>query len=61
MVWWRGSRGGADDAVAEGLSVTPAEAAHYSDPKAIDTLNEAWRQAKTGETRTITLRSQQTS
>lgn len=45
--------------IHEAVALTPAEAAHYADPKAIDTLNEAWHQAKTGKTRDLTLRSQQ--
>lgn len=45
--------------IHEAVALTPAEAAHYSDPKAIDSLNEALRQAKTGKTRNLTLRSQQ--
>lgn len=45
--------------IHEAVALTPAEAAHYADPKAIDTLNEAWRQAKAGKTRDLTLRSQQ--
>lgn len=47
--------------IHEAVTLTPAEATHYSDPKAIDTLNEAWQQAEAGETRALTLRSQQTS
>jgi hypothetical protein len=47
--------------IHEAVALTPAEAAHYSDPKAVNSLNEALRQAKAGETRTFTLRSQRTS
>lgn len=47
--------------IHEAVAMTPLEAAHYSDPKAVDTLNEAWRQTKTGKTSTLALRSQQTS
>lgn len=47
--------------IHEAVVLTPHEAAHYSDPKAIDTLNEAGRQADSGKTRTLTLRSQHTT
>ncbi|CAN5846278.1 hypothetical protein BH23ACT4_BH23ACT4_15590 [soil metagenome] len=47
--------------IHEAVALTPAEAAHYSDPKAISTLNEALRQAKDGETRALTLRSKSTA
>ena len=45
--------------IHEAVALTPAEAAHYSDPRAVDALTEAWRQAKAGKTRDLTLRSRQ--
>lgn len=47
--------------VHEAVALTPAEAAHYSDPNATDALDEALRQAKAGNTRALKLRSKQSS
>lgn len=38
--------------------LTQPEAAHYADPKAIDSLKEASRPVNAGKTRKLTLRSQ---
>lgn len=45
--------------IHEAVALTLAEAAHYSDREAVDTLNKALRQAAAGKTRELTLRSQQ--